>query len=58
MAIQGELNKLKITVIAEDSVLYESPYLGSMVSHSSSPQKETVSEKTSSWMWHKIQQLF
>ena len=28
MAHQGELNKLKITVIAEDSVLYESPYLG------------------------------
>ena len=28
MAQQGELNKLKITVIAEDSVLYESPYLG------------------------------
>ena len=28
MAIQDELNKLKITVIAEDSVLYESPYLG------------------------------
>jgi 7,8-dihydropterin-6-yl-methyl-4-(beta-D-ribofuranosyl)aminobenzene 5'-phosphate synthase len=28
MAHQDELNKLKITVIAEDSVLYESPYLG------------------------------
>lgn len=28
MTHQGELDKLKITVIAEDSVLYESPYLG------------------------------
>jgi len=28
MAIQGELSRLKITVVAEDSVLYESPYLG------------------------------
>jgi 7,8-dihydropterin-6-yl-methyl-4-(beta-D-ribofuranosyl)aminobenzene 5'-phosphate synthase len=28
MALQDELTKLKITVIAEDSVLFESPYLG------------------------------
>ncbi|OPX35644.1 MAG: MBL fold metallo-hydrolase [Desulfobacteraceae bacterium 4484_190.1] len=28
MTIQGELSNLKITVVAEDSVLYESPYLG------------------------------
>ena len=28
MANSGELNRLKISVIAEDSVLYESPYLG------------------------------
>jgi 7,8-dihydropterin-6-yl-methyl-4-(beta-D-ribofuranosyl)aminobenzene 5'-phosphate synthase len=28
MKLQGELDQLKITVIAEDSVLYESPYLG------------------------------
>ena len=26
--MKGQLNRLKITVIAEDSVLYESPYLG------------------------------
>jgi 7,8-dihydropterin-6-yl-methyl-4-(beta-D-ribofuranosyl)aminobenzene 5'-phosphate synthase len=28
MALKGELTKLKITVLAEDSVPYESPYLG------------------------------
>ncbi|MEJ2730234.1 MAG: MBL fold metallo-hydrolase [Deltaproteobacteria bacterium] len=28
MALKGELSKLKITVLAEDSVPYESPYLG------------------------------
>ena len=28
MVSKGELDRLKVTVIAEDSVLYESPYLG------------------------------
>ena len=28
MVNKGELDRLRVTVIAEDSVLYESPYLG------------------------------